>query len=149
MRKLHANAFEVGYPVGWEDHSTITMIGPLEVQFSPNVQVNQEQLPTGQSASDFFSAQRAEMAKDLDQFRLLDHGETALGGVRAVYHMYSWRIPQGVMIRQKQVATIYHDKLFTVTCSAKDVSWDAVDASFDMIAAGFKFRAAATAMGEQ
>ncbi|MBC7644866.1 MAG: DcrB-related protein [Thermoleophilia bacterium] len=145
MRKLHANAFEIGYPEGWDDHSTITMIGPLEVQFSPNVQVNQEKLPSGQSAADFFSAQRAEMAKDLELFRLLDHGERSLGGERAVYHMYTWRIPQGVQIRQLQVATIRNDKLYTVTCSAKEASWDGVDAAFDMIIAGFRFREAVAA----
>lgn len=140
MRKLHAQSFEIGFPTGWADHSTITMIGPLEPEFSPNVQVNQEALPAGQSAADFFSAQRAEMARDLEEFKLIDHGERMLGGERAVYHSYSWRIPQGTLIRQLQVATIRHERLYTVTCSARETTWAGVDAAFDMIVAGFRFR---------
>jgi hypothetical protein len=142
MRKLLANAFEIGHPEGWTDHSTITMIGPDRPGFAPNVQVNQEAVPREVSAQQYFAQQRAEMSKDLAECRVIEQGDRLIDGLRAEYHVYTWRIPQGTVIRQLQYAVVRGGTLYTITCSAAESDWMMFDAGFDMIVAGFRFRAA-------
>lgn len=139
MRKLQANAFEIGFPEGWEDHSTVTLIGPLRPTFSPNVQVNQEPRPTDQTVLQYFEEQRREL-HELSGFRLLEVGDRLLGGVRADYHTYVWKIPQGVEVRQLQLATQHAGVLYTVTCSAMDSDWPNFEPSFELLLSAFKFK---------
>lgn len=141
MRKLNADMFEIGFPQGWTDNSTIAMIGPPRPTFAPNVQVNQEQLPAGYTLQQYFSEQRTELG-NLADFRPLESGDRLLSGQRAEYHGYSWKIPQGVRIRQRQIATQYAGTIFTITCSCMESDWEMFEAAFEMILAGFRFRRA-------
>lgn len=140
MRKLQANAFEIGFPQGWSDNSTVTIIGPARSAFAPNVQVNQESLPQGMTAAQYFAEQRAEMVRELDSCTIIEQGERALGGERCEFHSYTWKVPQGFIIRQSQHAVVRSATLYTVTCSAMESEWAGVDAAFDRMLAGFAWR---------
>lgn len=139
MRKLQANAFEIGWPEGWADHSTVTMIGPLRPTFGPNVQVNQEPAQVDRTAAQYFAEQREEL-HELSGFRLLEVGDRLLGGQRAEYHGYVWKIPQGVEIRQLQVATQRGNTLYNVTCSCMSSDWPTFEGAFEMMLAGFRWK---------
>ena len=139
MRKLRANAYEIGFPEGWSDHSTIVMLGPARPGFSPNVQVNQESMPEDAANLEAYFAEQLADLQNLEGFRVLERGDRTLGGQRALFHAYTWRIPQGIDIRQLQLATVRGNMIFTVTASATVADWDHFEGAFEMILAGFKF----------
>lgn len=138
MRSLRANLFEIGYPEGWTDHSTVTLVGPERAIFSPNVTVNQEERPTGMSVDEYVTQQRTEL-QELEGFRLVDSGERRLGAATARFHSYVWRIPQGVEIRQSQLIADYGGKLYTVTLSSRDDEWELFEPFFDLLVGNFRF----------
>ncbi|MCW2923360.1 MAG: hypothetical protein JWM98_764 [Thermoleophilia bacterium] len=139
MQKLRANDFEVGFLEGWRDASQIVLIGPERPVFTPNVQIHREPLPE-ESLDEFFREQRAELG-NLDGFRLLDHGDRLLSGQKALFHAYSWELPNqpGLRVRQLQVVAVRNGTLFTVTSSALESDWDQVEASLEMTIAGFSW----------
>ncbi len=106
MQKLRANDFEVNFLEGWRDASQVVLIGPERPVFTPNVQIHRELVPE-EELDEFFRAQRAELS-GLDGFRLLEHGDRLLGGQKALFHAYSWELPNqpGIRIRQLQLAVI-------------------------------------------
>src|SRR3954447_1256755 len=118
MRKLQANTFELGFPEGGSDHSTIVMLGPGRPAFSPNVQVNQETMPEDFDSLEAYFASQLEELAGLEGFALVERGDRQLGGLRAINHSYTWRIPQGVEIRQLQLATIRGATIYTLTASS-------------------------------
>lgn len=139
MQKLRANQFEINYLEGWSDSSTVVLIGPERPVFTPNVQVNQEPVPTDEPLVDFFAQQRRDLAS-LDGFELIDHGDRQLAGFTALQHTYSWKIPDsGEIIRQRQVVVVRNGVLYTITCSALDRDWDGFEGAFEMTIAGFAF----------
>lgn len=137
MQKLRANDFEVNFLEGWRDASQVVLIGPERPVFTPNVQVHREPLPD-EELDEFFRQQRAELA-GLDGFRLLEHGDRLLGGQKALFHTYSWELPNqpGLRVRQLQLATLRAGTLFTVTCSALEADWEHVEAGFELTLSGF------------
>lgn len=139
MRKLQANAFEIGFPEGWRDASTVVMIGPERPGFSPNVQVNQEPVPDDLTVEQYFAQQRSELG-DLSGFQMHEQGDKVLAGERVEYHSYTWRIPQGFEIRQLQLALVRGGTLYTITCSALEQDWALFEAAFEMIVAQLRFR---------
>jgi len=130
--------FEIGFPEGWRDASTVVLIGPERPTFSPNVQVNQETVPSGLTVEQYFADQRRELA-ELSGFELHEQGDKQLQGQRVEFHTYTWRIPQGVEIRQMQLAVVRGATLYTVTCSALETDWALFEASFEMMIARLKF----------
>ncbi|MCB0878790.1 MAG: DcrB-related protein [Thermoleophilia bacterium] len=137
MQKLRANDYEVNFLEGWRDASQVVLIGPERPVFTPNVQIHREPLPELELDA-FFREQRSELA-GLDGFRLLEHGDKLLGGQKALYHAYSWELPNqpGIRLRQLQYATSHAGTLFTITCSALEQDWEQVEAGFEMTLAGF------------
>lgn len=137
MQKLRANDFEVGFLEGWRDASQVVLIAPERPVFTPNVQIHREPLPP-EALEEFFREQRAELAA-LEGFRLLDHGDRLLGGQKALFHAYSWELPNqpGVRVRQLQIVTVRNDTLFTITSSALEQDWEAVEAAFELTLSGF------------
>jgi hypothetical protein len=115
----------------------VVLIGVERPMFTPNIQIHREPLPE-ESLDEFFRTQRSELS-GLDGFRLLDHGDRTLGGQKALYHAYSWELPNqpGVRVRQLQVVTVRNGTLFTVTSSALDQDWDEVEAGFELALSGF------------
>ena len=137
MQKLRANDFEVGFLEGWRDASQVVLIGPERPVFTPNVQIHREPLPE-ESLDEFFRHQRSELSA-LDGFRLLEHGDRRLGGEKALFHAYSWELPNqpNLRVRQLQVVLVHAGTLFTITCSSLEQDWDSVEAAFEMTLAGF------------
>jgi hypothetical protein len=137
MQKLRANDYEVGFLEGWRDASQVVLIGVERPMFTPNIQIHREPLPE-ESLDEFFRTQRNELS-GLDGFRLLDHGDRMLGGQKALYHSYSWELPNqpGIRVRQLQIVTVRNGTLFTVTSSALDQDWDEVEAGFELSLSGF------------
>lgn len=140
MRKLQANDFEVGYLEGWQDNSQIVLIGVERPVFTPNVQIHRESLPTV-PLDEFFRAQRAELS-ELEGFRLIEHGDRTLSGTSALYHGYSWILPDsnGLRVRQLQIVTSNAGTLFTITCSALEQDWEQVESGFELALSGFAWR---------
>lgn len=141
MRKLKANQYEIGFPEGWIDQSTVVMIGPPREGFTPNIQVHQEVRTDGQSVQDYLAEQRGHMAAELQSFNVLQQGDKLLGGQQAFFHVYNWTTPQGILIRQMQIMTQRSGVIYTVTASATEQEWPAFDALFDMAIATFQFTA--------
>ncbi|MEO6867096.1 MAG: DcrB-related protein [Gaiellales bacterium] len=139
MQKLRANDYELGFLEGWRDASQTVLIGIERPIFTPNIQIHRESLPE-ESLDEFFRGQRAELST-LDGFRLVDHGDRLLGGIKALYHAYAWQLPNqpGVRVRQQQTVCVRNDTLFTVTCSALEQDWDEVEAGFELSLSGFKW----------
>ncbi len=137
MQKLRSNDFEVNFLEGWRDASQTVLIGPERPVFTPNVQIHREPLPD-EELDEFFRLQRAELA-GLDGFRLLDHGDRMLAGAKALYHAYSWELPNqpGLRVRQMQMVTQRAGTLYTITSSALEADWEHVEAGFEMTLAGF------------
>ena len=137
MQKLRSNDFEVNFLEGWRDASQTVLIGPERPVFTPNVQIHREPLPE-EELDEFFRLQRAELAA-LEGFRLLDHGDRMLAGAKALYHAYSWELPNqpGLRVRQLQMVTQHAGTLFTITASALESDWEQVEAGFEMTLSGF------------
>jgi hypothetical protein len=137
MQKLRANDYELGFLEGWRDASQVVLIGIERPFFTPNIQIHREPLPE-ESLDQFFAGQRQELA-GLDGFRLLDHGDRLLGGQKALYHAYSWELPNqpSMRIRQLQIVTVRNGTLFTVTSSALEQDWDEAEASFELSLSAF------------
>lgn len=140
MQKLRSNDFEVNFLEGWRDASQVVLIGPERPVFTPNVQIHREPLPAEQ-LDEFFRQQRAELA-GLDGFRLLEHGDRMLAGQTALFHAYSWDLPNqtGMRVRQLQIVTVRNGTLFTITCSSLEQDWELAEAGFEMTLAGFAWR---------
>lgn len=139
MQKLRANDFEINFLEGWRDASQTVLIGPERPVFTPNIQIHREPLPD-EPLEEFFRQQRAELAA-LDGFRLLDHGDRSLAGQSALYHSYSWDLPnhQGLRVRQMQLVLTHAGALFTITFSALESDWVHVEAGFELTLAGFSW----------
>jgi hypothetical protein len=139
VRKLHADAYEIGFLEGWTDSSTTVLIGPERPGFTPNIQIHQEDLPPATTRAEYVAQQRGELTS-LTGFHMLETGERQLGGQTADFHAYTWQAPQGLVIRQMQMATERGFRLYTVTCSALEGDWDSVEGAFEMALAKFRFR---------
>ncbi len=137
MQKLRSNDFEVNFLEGWRDATQTVLIGPERPVFTPNVQIHREPLPE-EDLNEFFRQQRAELAA-LEGFRLLDHGDRLLAGAKALYHAYSWELPNqpGLRVRQLQMVTTRAGILYTITSSALEADWEHVEAGFELTLAGF------------
>ncbi|MCW2928491.1 MAG: hypothetical protein JWM86_2459 [Thermoleophilia bacterium] len=137
MQKLRANDYEIGFLEGWRDASQVVLIGPERPVFTPNIQIHREPLPE-ESLDEFFRGQRAELS-GLEGFRLLDHGDRMLGGGKALYHAYSWELPNqpGLRVRQQQVVVTRNGTLFTITTSALEADWEIAEPAFEHALSGF------------
>lgn len=137
MQKLRTNDFELNFLEGWRDASQVVLIGPERPVFTPNIQVHRESLPNEDLAG-FFRGQREELSS-LDGFLLLEHGDRVLAGSKALFHAFSWEMPErpGIRLRQLQLAVDRLGTLFTITCSALEQDWDLAEPGFEMTIAGF------------
>jgi hypothetical protein len=137
MRRLRANDFSLGFPSGWTDHSTITLVGPPRETFTHNVQVHRESRPQGIDIADYLRTQRADLGRQLDSYQLLWEGDRLIGGHPAVQHQVRWRVTEppaaGLIVRQQQVAVARAGVLYTITLSAEDEHWPAVETQFEQI----------------
>lgn len=141
MQKVRFNDYEVGFLEGWRDASQVVLIGPERPIFTPNIQIHREPLPE-ESLDEFFRQQRAELAA-LDGFRLLEHGDRTLGGQKALFHAYSWELPNhaALRVRQLQIVSVRNGTLYTVTSSALEQDWEDAEAGFELTLSGFAFTA--------
>lgn len=139
MQKVRFNDYEVGFLDGWRDASQVVLIGPERPVFTPNIQIHREPLPE-EALPEFFAQQRAELAA-LDGFRLLEHGDRLLGGQKALFHAYSWELPNqpNLRVRQLQIVSVRNGTLYTVTSSALEQDWEEAEAGFEMTLSGFRF----------
>ena len=139
MQKVRFNDYEVGFLEGWRDASQVVLIGPERPVFTPNIQIHREPLPE-EALAEFFAQQRAELAA-LDGFRLLEHGDRLLGGQKALFHAYSWELPNtnSLRVRQLQIVAVRNGTLYTVTSSALEQDWEEAEAGFELTLTGFRF----------
>lgn len=138
MDTIRSSSYELGLPDGWLDQTTVTMVGPIRPGVAPNITINQEPPPADMSIEQYFIAQRQELST-LERFQLVEHGDRLLGGVKALYHVYTWVSPQNVEIMQMQLMARHAGLSYTLTASCTAGDWPNFSPHFEQAIARFKF----------
>ena len=138
MDTIRATNYELGLPDGWLDQTTVTLVGPIRPGIAPNITVNQEPPPADMTIEQYFMAQRRELST-LERFQLIEHGDRLLGGVKALYHIYTWVSPQNVEIMQLQLMARHGAMSYTLTCSCTAGDWEHFSPLFEQAISHFRF----------
>ena len=85
MKTFRANGFDSVQPDGWQDRSTITLVGPVAQDgFASNLVVTRQLLIDSTTLSEFAKAQLATLAVEVQELDIADEREVELNG-RTLY----------------------------------------------------------------
>ena len=146
MQQLPHNDFAIGWPAGWIDSSTVSLIQPKEDGFRPNLNITRQLLEKPCSVQEYSNQQDKSLSKQLESkgYRILEKGPTTLGGMKAYQRRQTFVIPNAnIQVVQLQVHVIRDNCVYVVTASDKASTFEKNLPIFNAALAQFKFRASA------
>ena len=107
MSTFIANDFKSEVPVGWEDRSTITLVGPVNNGFASNIVVTRQPLPTGTSVTEFATSQLEQLAKEVPSLQIEDERSASLRGRELYQRLHQFDASDNMIIKQVQTYLVH------------------------------------------
>lgn len=107
MRTFIANDFKSETPVGWEDRSTITLVGPVHNGFASNIVVTRQPLPKGTSVTEFATTQLDQLAKEVPSLLIEDERSANLNGRELYQRLHQFDASDNMAIKQVQTYLVH------------------------------------------
>lgn len=134
-----ANGWTSEMPAGWEDRSTITVIGETdESGFASNIVVTRQDFDPSISLADYARAQAEMTGNEVDILQILDEREVEINGTQAFQRLQRLAV-QSKVIQQVQTFFKRDRTIFAVTGSASVESFDRAIPGFRIFVEKFKF----------
>jgi hypothetical protein len=125
-------------PDHWEDRSIVAFSAPTDPKkpIVPNVVITREKPQPGETLDEYANRQLVQNARTVNQFKLLSHGRTTLGGAPAIEIGFTWRHEVlGVSLRQRQLIVQRGPRMLSLVLTATDEDQGALEAEFETILA--------------
>jgi len=90
MNKFIANGFQSEAPTGWDDRSTITLVGPTTHGIASNIVVTRMPLPDGTTVTDFAANQLDALAREVVDLQIEDERNTERHGRPLVQRLHQF-----------------------------------------------------------
>ena len=91
--KFWAHGFHSTLPSGWEDRSTLTLIGPTAPDgFATNIVVTRQAVPPGTNVTAFGETQVEALKSEIEDIQVLDERTTELKGRAIFQRMHVLRV---------------------------------------------------------
>ncbi len=103
MREFIYNDFVIGFPANWLDFSTVTLAGPPNNDFSPNIVVTRDLIDTPMTADEYAAVQLSNLQQTLTEFELVSEETLHLGHVPAYQRIYRFTMDDENSIRLQQI----------------------------------------------
>jgi hypothetical protein len=136
-RGIGTAAFTLPLPAGWTDRTAITITGPADDGFAPNIVVTSELLCDNMGLGGFSAGWLNKLGEEVPvtEDRPLEHVEIA--GLRGHLRFVSW---SAAGLRLKQVAALLVDgeTAYAIVGTATDWSFDELESSFRTLLGGFR-----------
>jgi len=130
MTNFWANGFRSKLLPGWQDRSTITLVGPTAADgFAANIVVTRQPVAAGTSATHFGQEQVEGLAKEVGEIQVQDKRTVQLKGRELYQQMHTFRVGEHLV---KQVQTYLVGELggetigFVITGSASPAAFNNV-----------------------
>lgn len=107
MSTFIANDFKSEAPLGWEDRSTITLVGPVNNGFASNIVVTRQPLPTGTSVTEFATSQLEQLAKEVPSLKIEDERSANLNGRDLFQRLHQFDASDNMVIKQVQTYLVH------------------------------------------
>jgi hypothetical protein len=143
MRDFIHFDFLLGMPSSWKDYSIVTLCGPPNDGFSPNIAIMREQLEFQLDSEAYAMNQLASLRKELesDGYKVHEESSTMLGGTMAYRRIHSFRITgTDAEVTQLQVYVIKNSEAITITCSNLSSWFEQTKSAFLESLDAFAFR---------
>jgi hypothetical protein len=130
-------------PDHWEDRSIIAFSAPADPKkpMVPNVVITREKPNPGENFDEYANRQLVQNARTVNQFKLLNHSKTTLGGAPAVDIGFAWRHEVlGVSLQQRQLIVQRGPRMLSIVLTATDEDYAALEAEFEAILATVRMR---------
>jgi hypothetical protein len=135
--RIIANGFTVDLADGWEDRSTITLIGPTVQGFAINVVITRERVAPGTRVQDYAKQQGALLAAELPTLIVQDERATTLHGARAFQRLHQFTAGDQTL-QQAQTFVVGQGEIFAITCTAPTAAFEASLPAFRRITESFR-----------
>ena len=142
MKTFRANGFNSIQPDGWEDRSTLTLVGPLSGDgFASNIVITRQYLQSNSSLAQFAKVQLATLEEEVQDLDIADEREVTLNG-RTIYQRLH-RFSVGKQ-RVSQVQTYLEIEVgnrltvFVITGTTSPQAFDAAMPAFKLFVENFE-----------
>lgn len=134
-----ANGWTSEMPAGWEDRSTITIIGETdESGFASNIVVTRQNFDSSMTLAEYAKEQAELMGSEVDVLQILDEREIEINDTPAFQRLQRFSV-QHKIIQQVQTFFQRQETIFAVTGSASVESFDKAIPAFKIFVENFKF----------
>jgi hypothetical protein len=131
-------------PDHWDDRSVIAFSAPTtdsKTPIMPNVVVTREKPKPGETLDEYANRQLVTNAKTVNQFKLVKHVRTTVGGQPAVEIGFEWHHEVlGVSLRQRHIIVQRGPRMLSIVMTATDSDDPASDKELEAILATVRVR---------
>lgn len=142
MKTFQANGFDSVQPDGWQDRSTLTLVGPVAGDgFASNIVVTQQPVDSTTSVTQFAQSQLATLATEVQSLDIADEREVSLNGRKLYQRLHSFTVGQQRVAQvQTYVFAIVDDQrtAYVITGTTSPEAFDAAMPAFKAFIEGFK-----------
>ena len=120
MEQFRHGEWTIGLPEGWDDASTVTLVGPPEDDFSPNIVVTSEALSEEMSPAEYAAIQKEELEGTLEPFEYSSVEEGPMDMPQGAAHrlVHDFMSPAGdFKVGQMQVYVLREGRAWTITAT--------------------------------
>jgi hypothetical protein len=152
MRLLAGNCVDVGLvftmrplislasleiPKGWDDFSTMTIVGPAAGGFRANVVVTAE--ASTAAPPDYAQRQLKLLAAEAKAFKKINGGPSTIGGQVAETIDFSFKDDSGRVLRQRHIYVQVAERMITISCTHLDREFEQAEGLFAEVTQSIRF----------
>jgi hypothetical protein len=144
MKTIIHSDIQIGWPDKWTDISTVVLVGPPNVSFSPNITITRDTMNATKSSAEYATEQLLVLRREFGEmgYEVSEEGPLRISeNLSAYQRVHSFVLPDsGLQVRQWQVYATKAQEAITITCSDKLDTFEASKAVFQVAVSQFAFR---------
>lgn len=122
--KFAANGWSAAMPAGWEDRSTITLVGETDGDgFVANIVVTRQRVLPAASIEEFAAQQAELMRREIKTIEVLDQRATTINNLPSYQRLQRFTAGE-LTIQQVQTFILSGDTIYAITGTASLASFD-------------------------
>jgi hypothetical protein len=137
MGEVRTDAFAFPMPEGWSDRTVVTITGPGDDTYAPNIVVTRELLCDGMGLGAYSSGWLNRLAAEVPVSELRPVEHLDLAGRRAHLRVVGWAAV-GLRLRQIAVLTVVGDEGWAMVGTATEWQFDELEAQFRALLSRFE-----------
>ncbi|MCC7386433.1 MAG: DcrB-related protein [Deltaproteobacteria bacterium] len=138
MITMAFNNIHLDAPADWTDLSVVTLAGPTEGGFRPNVLVTRDEQTTPIAVDEYARAQIKELRKGMKKYAVHKEEATVVDGRNAFLLEHSFRTPENQAVRQMQLFVGRGNMIFTLALTSSEADFEKNRDVFAGIARSFR-----------